>query len=88
MDEKNLDYDVPHNTKKTVVRLASLLKPGRVRLCIIGAFIILYTILTIYTPFKSAQVIDTIWQSIQAVNEQGIPFTITWDKKRKSIFSC
>lgn len=87
MDEKNLDYDVPHNTKKTVVRLASLLKPGRVRLCIIGAFIILYTILTIYTPFKSAQVIDTIWQSIQAVNEQGIPFTITWDGVGKSIFS-
>lgn len=87
MDEKNLDYDVPHNTKKTVVRLASLLKPGRVRLCIIGAFIILYTILTIYTPFKSAQVIDTIWQSIQAANEQGIPFTITWDGVGKSIFS-
>lgn len=87
MDEKNLDYDVPQNTKATVVRLAKLLKPQRVRLCIIGAFIILYTILTIYTPFKSAQVVDDIWQSIQSAREQGVAFKITWDGVGKSIFS-
>ena len=87
MAEKNLDYDVPQNTKATVVRLAKLLKPQRVRLCIIGTFIVLYTILTIYTPFKSAQVIDTIWQNIQNAREQGVQFAITWDGVGKSIFS-
>ena len=87
MAEKNLDYDVPQNTKATVVRLAKLLKPQRVRLCIIGTFIVLYTILTIYTPFKSAQVIDTIWQNIQNAREQGVQFAITWDRVGKSIFS-
>ena len=87
MAEKNLDYDVPQNTKATVVRLAKLLKPQRVRLCIIGTFIVLYTILTIYTPFKIAQVIDTIWQNIQNAREQGVQFAITWDGVGKSIFS-
>ena len=87
MAEKNLDYDVPQNTKATVVRLAKLLKPQRVRLCIIGTFIVLYTILTIYTPFKSAQVIDNIWQNIQNAREQGVQFAITWNGVGKSIFS-
>lgn len=87
MSEKKLNYDAPKNIKSTVIRLVKLLKPQRVRLCVIGLCIVLYTILTIYTPFKSAQVVDDIWQSIQAANEQGVSFRITWDGVGKSIFS-
>ena len=87
MAKKDSNYDVPQNTKATVIRLANLLKPQRTRLCIIGTFIILYTILTIYTPFKSAQVVDSIWQSIQTARDQGVAFRITWDGVGKSIFS-
>lgn len=87
MAKKDKNYDVPQNTKATVIRLAKLLKPQRVRLCIIGTFIILYTILTIYTPFKSAQVVDSIWQNIQTARNQGVAFSITWDGVGKSIFS-
>ena len=74
--KKDKNYNVPQNTTTTVIRLAKLLKPQRVRLCIIGTFIILYTILTIYTPFKSAQVVDSIWQNIQTARNQGVAFSI------------
>ena len=87
MNEKNLNYDAPKNTKNTVIRLAKLLKPQRARLCIIGTFVILYTILSIYAPFKSAQVVDSIWQSIQAAHEQGVEFKITWEGVGKNLFS-
>lgn len=87
MSKKKLNYDAPQNTKNTVIRLAKLLKPQRARLCIIGAFVILYTILNIYAPFRSAQVVDSIWQSIQSANEQGIAFKITWDGVGKSLLS-
>lgn len=57
------------------------------RLSIIGLSIILYTALTIYTPFKSAEVIDAIWQSIQSSREQGTAFVLTWDGLGKDILS-
>ena len=87
MKEKKLHYDAPKHTKDTVVRLCRFLKPQRLRLSVVGISIILYTILAIYTPFKSAEVIDAIWQSIQAAKEQGIGYSVTWDGVGKSVFS-
>lgn len=63
------------------------MKPQSARLCIIGLSIILYTALTIYTPFKSAEVIDAIWQSILSSREQGTAFVLTWDGLGKDILS-
>lgn len=87
MNEENLIYDAPKNTKNTVIRLAKLLKPQSIRLCIIGAFVILYTVLNIYAPFRSAQVVDSIWKSIQVAHEQGVEFKISWDGVGKDLFS-
>lgn len=87
MKEKKLNYDAPQNMKNTIIRLCGLLKKQRFRLSIVGGSIILYTILAIYTPFKSAQVIDAIWQSIQYAKEQGIPYKITWDGVGQSLLS-
>ena len=87
MKENKMNYDMPQNTKDTVIRLCRLMKPQRVRLSIIGLSIVIYTALAIYTPFKSAEVIDAIWQSIQAAQKQGIPFAVTWDGVGQSILS-
>lgn len=83
----NKMYDVSHHTKDTIMRLCYFMKPQRFRLAIIGLCIILYTILAIYTPFKSAQVIDAIWQGIQSAKAQGIPFSMTFDGVGKSVLS-
>ena len=44
----------------------------------IAVSIIIYVGLSIYTPMYSAQVIDHLWQSIQAAWKEGVPFAITW----------
>lgn len=87
MSKEKLMYDAPKNTKSTVIRLAKLLKPQGIRLCIIGSFVVLYTVLNIYAPFRSAQVVDSIWQSIQTAHQQGLEFKISWDEIGKDLFS-
>ena len=54
----------------TVVRLFSQLKGQRVRLTIVLLSII-------WNPMFSAQVIDHLWQSIQAAWKDGTPFAIS-----------
>ena len=44
----------------------------------VAVSIIIYVGLSIYTPMYSAQVIDHLWQSIQAAWKEGVPFAITW----------
>lgn len=62
----------------TVVRLFSQLKGQRVRLTIVLISILIYVGLSIWNPMFSAQVIDHLWQSIQAAWKDGTPFAITW----------
>ena len=64
--------------QSTVVRLFSQLKGQRIRLTVVAVSIIIYVGLSIYTPMYSAQVIDHLWQSIQAAWKEGVPFAITW----------
>ena len=64
--------------RSTVVRLFSQIKGQHIRLAVVAVSIIIYVGLSIYTPMYSAQVIDHLWQSIQAAWKRGIPFSITW----------
>ena len=74
MNEKRMKVDAPQHTKDTVVRLCRMLKPQRVRLTVVGISIVIYVILAIYTPFKSAQVVDAIWHGVQTAVSQGTAF--------------
>lgn len=87
MNNKKLNIDAPTNTKKTVLRLCSYLKPQSLRLSIVGISIILYTILSIYAPFKSAQVIDAILQNVTSSQNANTTFTIQWETLGKSLLS-
>ena len=87
MSDKRKKYDAPENTKATVVRLFRLLRPQRVRLSAVGVSIVLYIILAIYTPFKSAQVVDAIWHGVQIARENGIPFSTALGGVGSSIIS-
>ena len=64
--------------QNTIRRLFSRLKGQRVRLTVVAVSIILYVALSIYNPMYSAQVIDRLWQNIQAAWNQNQPFSITW----------
>ena len=63
--------------QSTVVRLFSQLKGQRVRLTVVLLSIIIYVGLSIWNPMFSAQVIDHLWQSIQAAWKDGTPFAIS-----------
>ena len=64
--------------QSTVVRLFSQLKGQKVRLTVVAVSIVIYIGLSIWNPMFSAQVIDHLWQSIQAAWKDGTPFSITW----------
>ena len=87
MSGKRMKYDAPENTKATVVRLIRLLKPQRVRLSAVGVSIVLYVILAIYTPFKSALVVDAIWRGVQTARQNGTAFSAALDGVGSSIIA-
>ena len=76
---QSLEYEAPQNTKGTTLRLMQQLKSQRTRLSIVGVSIVIYTILSIWAPFRSAKVIDLLWNTIKLSKEQGLPFTIEWN---------
>lgn len=78
-DLSGSDSEVLKDTGSTLLRLARRLKGQRVRLSMIMASIMIYTVLTIGAPLYSAQVVDMLWSSIQAATAQGLPFAITWN---------
>lgn len=67
------------DTGSTLLRLARRLKGQCVRLSIIMASIVIYTVLAVWTPLYSAKVVDMLWSSIQTAKAQGVPFAITWN---------
>ncbi|CAM2077837.1 MAG: ABC transporter ATP-binding protein [uncultured Clostridium sp.] len=82
---QKLIYDSSQNTKDTILRLFHQLKNQRIRLTIAGISICVYIILSIWTPFRSAVVIDKLWQSIKAAKAQEIVFSITWNNVGKDL---
>lgn len=73
------EYEKPKNVKSTLKRLILSIKDEYRRLIIVMISIIFYTFLTIITPLYSANVIDTIWNSIQNSIQTGISFSVTWE---------
>ena len=72
------EYDVPRNTKKTVCRLLRLARNQYGRLAVIGASIILYAFLNIFTPFYSAGVMNCLWETVKQAIAEGHGFSVPW----------
>ena len=72
---------------KTSMRLFGQLKNQRIRLSMVGICIIVYVILTIYTPFYSAGVIDRLLETIRRCSANGIKFSMPWETLGKDMFS-
>jgi len=68
------ELDAPKSASKTAKRLFKQLKNQRVRLVIVFLSIIAYTVLTIITPYYSANVLDALITSLS-----GGEFVLAWD---------
>ena len=70
--------DAPKNAMATAGRLFGQLRNQRVRLAVVAASIILYTVFHIGAPMYSAVVVDAIWNAVQDAWQSGAPFAIGW----------
>lgn len=83
------DYDIstPEHAGATLRRFLKTASDQWVRLAIVTLSIVCYTVLTVYAPFRSAGVIDLLWNQIQAANAAGVRFSITWADGGRDIFA-
>lgn len=87
-DEKKVtefDEEVPKSAFKTSIRLFSQLKNQKIRLSIVGICIIIYVILTIYSPYYSADVIDRLLTTIRECVANGTSFSMPWETLGKDM---
>lgn len=75
----SFDEEVPHQAGKTARRLFGQLKNQRARLGAVGACLVIYTVLTVYTPYYSAGVMDTLFSTIRQCVAEGRAFSMPWD---------
>ena len=84
------DYDIstPEHAGATLRRFLKTASDQWVRLAIVTLSIVCYTVLTVYAPFRSAGVVDLLWNQIQAANAAGGRFSITWADGGRDISRC
>lgn len=68
----------PHHAMKTARRLFAQMGNQRVRLAIVGASIVLYTVFNIAAPMYSAIVVNEIWEAVQSAWTGRTTFEISW----------
>lgn len=68
----------PHHAMKTAKRLFAQMGNQRVRLAIVGASIVLYTVFNIAAPMYSAIVVNEIWAAVQSAWTGRTTFEISW----------
>lgn len=81
------DEEVPRSASKTAKRLFGQLKNQRIRLTLVGICIVVYVVLTVYTPYYSAGVIDRLLGTIRDCVENGTAFSMPWDPLGREMLS-
>lgn len=68
----------PHHAMKAAKRLFAQMGNQRVRLAIVGASIVLYTVFNIAAPMYSAIAVNEIWAAVQSAWTGRTAFEISW----------
>lgn len=74
-------------TKSTAKRLWGQLKNQKLRLTAVFICIVIYVILTVFTPYYSAGIIDNLFENIKLAQINGTPFHMPWDTLGKGMLS-
>lgn len=88
-DEKNTvetNKEVPESALKTAKRLFGQLENQRLRLSIVGICIVIYVLLTVYTPYYSANVIDELLNTVKNCLQNGTAFSMPQNGLGKNMF--
>lgn len=83
MSEQNqtveVNEEVPQNAWKTAKRLFAQLGNQRLKLFAVALSIVVYTFLSVYTPYYSAGVVDNLKIAITLSLQNGTKFVLQWD---------
>ncbi len=83
MSEQNqsveVNEEVPQNAWKTAKRLFAQLGNQRLKLFAVALSIVVYTFLSVYTPYYSAGVVDNLKIAITQSLQNGTKFVLQWD---------
>ena len=71
------EFSVPFNAMATVRRLWKAMGKQRIRLVIVSASVIFYTVLSVAAPVYSAGIVDLLWREIRGALEGGTRFRVT-----------
>lgn len=74
-----------NSAAKTAKRLFGQLKNQRIRLSLVGICIIIYVVLTVYTPYYSADVIDRLLGRIRQCVLENTRFSMPWETLGKDM---
>ncbi len=77
--------DVPKNAFETAKRLFKELKNQKFRLTIVIIFVVISTVLNVFTPYYSARIIDLLFDTVKRYAAGGIPFSIQWNPLGKGL---
>ncbi len=82
---RHLGEEVPRSAFKTSARLFGQLKNQRLKLAVVGICIVIYVVLTVYSPFYSADVIDRLFETIRLCVKNGTKFSMPWETLGKDM---
>lgn len=85
MDFGSFDCGKADDPLKAIKRLFQSVAGEKVRLIVVLCSVIVYTVLSIATPWYSAELINMLWESIQTCRETGEVFRITWQSGGRKI---
>ena len=83
--DEEMEYAVPVNATAAVLRLWRMMGRERIRLMIVAASVIFYTILSVAAPVYSAGIVDLLWENIQSAVKSGEQFRVTWEQGGRQI---
>lgn len=76
---EELELEVPNHAVKTLKRMWDSSKDQHVRLYLVGASVVFYTLFSIVSPLYSAHLVDFIWNGVKEAEAAGTVFSFTWE---------
>lgn len=77
--EEGLELEVPNHALKTLKRMWDSAGDQHLRLYLVIASVVLYTLFSILSPLYSAHLVDLIWNGVKAAAARGTQFHFTWE---------
>lgn len=84
--DDGFELEKPNKPLHTLKRLFMTATHERLRLVVVLISVVFYTVLSIAAPWKSAEIVNILWENIQVSQSLGQAFQVTWQQGGIEIF--